>query len=646
MKPLRSAQGAPFRLGALTRKSLADVVRRPARSLLVTLGIVIGVAGLTAINVANDAMHRALEYTSNETQASNITLYARHIDPTLLPALSAVPNVAAVQLSTQYTTRWQIAQAPGHAALSITAYSDLRHIALNPFQLTQGQLPGLGEIVMDTSDGVFQAVAVGDTVTVEAPDGPRDLRVVGLARTLGSFSAGFNGAAQAYMSAAGLGQLADVTGPNALDASVHDITQLDQTTQALSDLLTQRHTVVQGYTTDATPFGTATVDGFFTILRVLSLVALLLTALLIINTVTTLVAEQTAIIGTMKALGGTRATIMRSYLLSVLCYGVVGAALGLALGIAGGYQLTLLLSSSVIVLDLGPFQLAWWVVLVSLFCGLGIPILAALAPVWASTSVTVREAMAAYGISAGHVRVRRGGQAGLARRLTWIPQTTWLGLRNLTRKRGRATLTLLALALSGAAFVAAQTTAYSITRMQAQLDALYSWDIRIALNAPQPIQQARDELMQVPNVTVVEEQSSHRARTPWGALLLQGFSPDTRMYQHQMVAGRWFGAGDDDALVISDLVARKTHLQVGDTMTISLLAGSKDWLIVGVAHDPTAGPNLVGTAFVTTRGLADLTEQPTQETSTFLIQARDRSQPAVIALAVALDRQLSAEGLA
>ncbi len=152
--------------------------------------------------------------------------------------------------------------------------------------------------------------------------------------------------------------------------------------------------------------------------------------------------------------------------------------------------------------------------------------------------------------------------------------------------------------------------------------------------------------MQVPNVTVVEEQSSHRARTPWGALLLQGFSPDTRMYQHQMVAGRWFGAGDDDALVISDLVARKTHLQVGDTMTISLLAGSKDWLIVGVAHDPTAGPNLVGTAFVTTRGLADLTEQPTQETSTFLIQARDRSQPAVSALAVALDRQLSAEGLA
>jgi putative ABC transport system permease protein len=150
----------------------------------------------------------------------------------------------------------------------------------------------------------------------------------------------------------------------------------------------------------------------------------------------------------------------------------------------------------------------------------------------------------------------------------------------------------------------------------------------------------------VPNVALVEEHSISRARTLWGTVLLQGVSPDTRIYQRQMVAGSWVGASDDDAMVISDLVAHKTHLQVGDTMMISLPAGSKDWRIVGVAQDPTAGPNLIGTAFVTTQGLADLTEQPAQEASTYLIQAHDRSQGSVSELAVALDQRLTAEGFA
>jgi len=212
--------------------------------------------------------------------------------------------------------------------------------------------------------------------------------------------------------------------------------------------------------------------------------------------------------------------------------------------------------------------------------------------------------------------------------------------------RGRALLTLLALTLSGAVFLSAQTTAYSITRLQAQLDALYPWDIQIALNTPLPIERVRAELAQVPNVGAVEEHSTTPVRTPWGTLRLQGCSPETRMYQHLIIAGRWFEGDEASAMVISDLMARKTHLKAGDTVALSIPAGSKTWLIIGIAHDPTAGPNVVGTAFVTTQGWADFTRRPAEEASGFLIQARDRSQPAVNGLATVLDEQLSTEGLA
>src|SRR5262249_61661943 len=89
------------------------------------------------------------------------------------------------------------------------------------------------------------------------------------------------------------------------------------------------------------------------IMRRLLAIALLLIGILIINTVTTLVAEQTKIIGTMKAVGGTRGAVLRGYLTSVGIYGAVGTALGVALGLFGGYQFTAFLAS-IIILALPP----------------------------------------------------------------------------------------------------------------------------------------------------------------------------------------------------------------------------------------------------------------------------------------------------
>src|SRR5207249_4178927 len=82
--------------------------------------------------------------------------------------------------------------------------------------------------------------------------------------------------------------------------------------------------------------------------------------------------------------------------------------------------------------------------------GLLIPQLSALWPLWTVTRIKVREAMSAYGVQAGTGRHRYAW----GYRLRWVPQTTWLGVRGLFRKPGRATLTLLALTLSCAVFLA------------------------------------------------------------------------------------------------------------------------------------------------------------------------------------------------
>ncbi|MDQ2716059.1 MAG: FtsX-like permease family protein, partial [Chloroflexota bacterium] len=464
-----------MKISALTRKAIADVTRRRGRTMLVVLGIMIGVFGLTMINVANDFVGTAFVYSNSETAAPNIVISVQSIDPALAPALATVANVKVVQIDTQYQARWRIAAAPGHTNISIVGYQDFRQVRLNQFHLVSGRLPAAGEIVMEQSNNALQSFVLGDLVTIETGHGSQQLRVVGISRTIGRASPIISGNARGYMSTGALSQLTAVTGANAIEVQVYNTHAETQTTSALLAVLHAQHVTVFNSASVDTSANQTIVNALLTIMRVLSFIALVLTSFLILNTVTTLIAEQMRIVGSMKAIGGTRRTILRSYLLSIVIYGLLGTALGLGLGILGGYALSSYLAG-LLVLDSGSPQVSPGVVLVSIAVGLGIPLVAALIPLWNGTRITVREAMANYGVSGG------GSQGTLARHMTWVPQTTWLGFRSIFRKRGRAILTLLALTFSATAFLSIQTTTYSFDRGLADLVSVYHFDASVTTN--------------------------------------------------------------------------------------------------------------------------------------------------------------------
>ncbi len=624
---------------ALTHKALADVLRRPARSLLVILGITIGVFGLTAINVANDTVYGALAYSQSKTNVANGTFQVAKVSPAILPSLTSIPHIQRAQVATLFFTRWQV--STGHVNIDIYAYPDEQHIALDAFQVTQGRLPGPGEIVMDFTDSSLQAVHVGDTVTVDTPGGPAALRVVGLSRTLGAEGAGISSRAVGYMRTDALDQLAGLTQPNLVQIQIE---QTDQATmnaafKAAYATLRAHGVQVQGYNYDYQPFGAGPLPGIFAVMRVLSLVALLLTALLIINTVTTLVAEQTRIIGTMKAIGGTRGKIVRGYLTSVALYGITGTVLGLALGLWGGQAFAAYIAT-LIILDLGPFTLSPAAIITSLAVGLVVPILAALAPLWAGTAVTVREAVSGYGISAGN------GKYSGARRIGGMPQTVLMGLRSVFRRRGRAVLTLVALTLTGTAFMAIATTSTSVDRTSAQIFGEHTYDIVLNVNKPQPVAKMDALLSALPNVAHVEEFDSDGVLMNGKVLGIEGLEPDTQIYKPDVVAGTWLTGNTPYQMVIADLVAQNLHKHVGDTLTTSLPTNTQTWTIIGIVHDPDSGTGYIGSTFVTLRDLIAFNQQPPGLSSSFAILCQDRSTDAVNQLATTVDQRLSGQGLA
>jgi len=636
-------------LSASLRKSLADVTRRKGRTLLVVLGIFIGVFGLTAINITQDQLFAAFAFSvgSQATQPDLIVDVDR-LDPQLVPALLAVPNVKQVQEETTLSTQWHVSRAPGHVDLTIISYPDLQHIPLTPFELTSGRSPGAGEIVMEYGDLAIQPFTIGDLVTVDTAQGTARLRVVGLARTPGVNPATTD-SARGYMREDALQSLPAFTdvatapplGPLRLShiaVKVTSITQVNMTAHALGTLLQAHRVTVLGVSfPEPITAQLRQIDGIFTLLRILALLAVVMSGVLLLNTVTTLMAEQTAIIGTMKAIGGTRGTILRGYLRSVGIYSLLATAPGLVLGILGGALLASSLARA-IPLALGPLTVTPGIIALSLALGFGVPLCASLWPIWNGTRITVRAALAAYGINKGE------GASSLARlgqHLTWISQTTWLGLRSLFRKRASAALTLLMLTVAGTSFLVVQTAAASVNETIGSTWANIHADVEVY--ADESYSQARAQVGTLPNVRRMERFGIAGAQTPWGKLGLWGFEPRTQLYHYQLTSGRWLREDDTNVVLLSDTVAAQTGLHPGSRLVVTSLGGNRSltWTVIGTLKEAVDSLGQIGTAVVPVTTLYQFEGTPAATSVDFanklLIQAKDRTPAGVSQLADQID---------
>src|SRR5215472_954623 len=110
------------------RKALADVSQRKGRTVLVILGILIGVLGLTAVNTANDVIGGAFIYSHDQSSSPDMTFSGPVINPALVSIVQQTPNVAKVQLRSEYYTNWRT--RTGSVSLQINGYTDFQQIHL------------------------------------------------------------------------------------------------------------------------------------------------------------------------------------------------------------------------------------------------------------------------------------------------------------------------------------------------------------------------------------------------------------------------------------------------------------------------------------------------------------------------------------
>lgn len=219
------------------------------------------------------------------------------------------------------------------------------------------------------------------------------------------------------------------------------------------------------------------------------------------------------------------------------------------------------------------------------------PLLAALFPIVSGTRVSVREAMDDYGVEQGQFG---GGLVDrLAERVRGLPAPLLLGVRNTFRRKGRLALTLVALTLAGAIFVAVTSVQASLDLTLENLLKYWQFDAQVQLTRPYRISRIERVASGIPGVVNVEcwgVADAYRLR-PDGSegesIYLYAPPAETAMIEPVLMQGRWLLAGDENAVVVTAyLLAGEPDLALGDEIVLKIGEREAGWRIVGVVQMP------------------------------------------------------------
>jgi putative ABC transport system permease protein len=273
------------------------------------------------------------------------------------------------------------------------------------FELTDGHFPRSGtELTLDGGSAKRSGLGIGDRVTVGTPEGPKELRLVGLLRipggSFGGLAFGMAPLPFAQKAFDKQGQISGIAVEAAEGVSVSD----------LGERLDRR--LGEGLQAERSETRTQEISGqlqgFKIALLFFAGTSLFVGAFLVFNALSMTILERTRELGMLRALGSTRAMIARSVIVEAMLLGVIGSLLGVLFGYAMARGLVYLFGRAFLFeitsLVLSPFALVSAIVV-----GIAVTVVAALYPAMKAGRVSPVEAMRARSAGAtaetGHSRV-------------------------------------------------------------------------------------------------------------------------------------------------------------------------------------------------------------------------------------------------
>lgn len=597
-----------------SRKAVRDFRQELPRTILVVAAIAAGISGFVAVLGSYAVLTRELNRGYLATNPASMTVRTARIDQEVLRELRANPGVRDVEARRVVAARIKSARTPWRNAV-LFVIPDFRAMRVSRIERERGSWPpATGELLVERDAFQVARVRIGDDVVVRMNDGlSRTLRVSGAVHDVGQAQARMENVVYGYITPATLTLLTDDASLDQLKIVVSGdgwderrIRSVAASVEASLERGGRAVTRVDIPTPGKHPH--ADIMGLLMLaLAAFGLFVMLLSGIIVFNLLTALMAAQVRQIGVMKALGGTQPQIARIYLLQALLLGVAATVVAIPAGIAGCRSLCRAMAVF-LNFDITSFAIPAWVLLLTALVGIAIPLAAAALPVRKGIAISVREALADFGVagsSFGTTAFDRfvAGIGGMTRPVLFA-------VRNGFRRRPRLALTVVTLAAGGLFFMTALNVRGSMIRT---LDHLFDGrkhdvavtiagmarveDVNRVVRETTGIRRAEPWIATQGGMTATARPSQHATGGIHGGgsgnmsdrFTIFALPARTTMFEPEMMRGRWLRQRGE-IVVNSALLVKDPQMRVGNRVTIPMGPGSVNFLVTGVVREPFSPP--------------------------------------------------------
>ncbi len=586
-------------MGVIWYKIWFDLWHNKTRTLLAVLSVAAGAFAVGAIFGMSDQLSSTMDESHQSVMPPhiNIALYDL-VDRDALMNLEQIPGVEGVEPYNHINVMYKLhpEDAWSQGVIQVRDYQGEKYELV---QLREGDWPkSKNEIAMERMAAQSKHLSLGDRVVFKVQDQERAYEITSLIRHPFVPPPQFMDLSVFFASGAGLERFGIPDGKfNSFYVRVtpYSSEHAKEVATAIKDKLAKQNIRVGAfmYQDPNRHWGRTYMDGYVLVQQLLAVLCVLMSAVLVYNTMSNLITQQTNQIGILKAIGGRRGTIVGVYLVSAFVYGLLALIIALPLGaiVAFGVSRFFL---DLFNIDYNQFRISTQAVIAQAGCALAAPLLAGLPPVLQGAGITVRQAISSYGLGGGF------GSNWLDRAVEdigrrWLPSHYATALGNMFRRKGRLLMTELVLITAGSAFLMVMSLSSSLTLTLDNIFARSKYDSLVQFG-----QNVRAEHAQVLAATIpgVQKTELHLVQSASmftaGQLVkeagigtnIEGIPASSDFFKPVIVAGRWIQPGDGRAVVITRDTAQKNNILVGDTVTLDLgELGTDEWQVIGF-YDP------------------------------------------------------------
>jgi putative ABC transport system permease protein len=580
---------------ALQRKLLRDLRAMGSQVATIALVLACGVAGFITSFSAYDSLVLSRDRYYAEARFADVFATLKRAPNALISRLQSIPGVAHIETSLSHSAPLTIDGVTDSMVGQLIGLNEHLKTQLNRVQLRSGHMPqpaqsGALEALVSEGFATARALQAGDTVRVLMNGKRTELRIVGIALSPEYIFAGMGGSpdqrgfgifwinqgalAAAYDMQGAFNRVALRLAPGASEAAV--INTLNRLLEryggnhAHGRDLQMSHLILTSEIKEQQVLGTVLPSIFLAV------------AGFILHAVTgRMIATQRQQIAALKALGYHNLQIGSHYLQWVMVIVFIGLALGLALGAVLGHWFVDMYATVFRFPEL-IYRLRPELMLSAAAVAIGSGVLATWSAVRSSVTLAPAEAMRPP--APGNYQPLPWERWFRPR---WISPAMRMVLRSLQRQPGRTALTVLGIAAAMAIVISGAFWRDTIAMLlDTQFQQVLRGDITVVLTEPRP-EHVLHALARLPYTQSVEGTRSASVNLVHGHLrwrgTLQGKPDQPALHRIVDTSLRVYNP-PHDGLLLTDRLAKRLDLKVGDTVHIEFQEGQRH-----VVHLPVVG---------------------------------------------------------